>query len=89
MNHDGSSGVSDREVFEAIVARLHDPEMLHVRRVFLFLGITVYLAATLALTTAGGFGWPGVVGFTATFVPGVAVAWRRHRRSFAVDLGRT
>lgn len=87
--NDRSSGVSDREVFEAIVARVRDPEMLHVRRVFLILGITVYLAAMLALTAAGGFGWPGAVGFTATFVPGLVVAWRRHRRSFAVDLSRT
>lgn len=88
MNDDRRRRVSDQEAFEAIVARLHDPEMLHIRRVFLVLGITVYLAAALALTTAGGFGWPGVIGFTATFVPGLVVAWRRHRHSFAVGLTR-
>jgi hypothetical protein len=84
MYEDRLSRERDLEIFEAITSDLRDPEVAQLRRVFLLLGVTVYLAAILTLTTAGGFGWPGVFGFSATFVPGLVLAWRRQRHRFAV-----
>lgn len=84
MTDDRLSRQSDRELFEAIVADLRDPELVQLRTMFLLLGVAVYLAAVVALTFAGGFGWPGVLGFSATFVPGMAMAWRRVRRRFSL-----
>ena len=77
---------NDLEVFEAIVSNLRDPELVQFGRVFLLIGITVYVAAIVALSTAGGFGWHGAVGFSATFVPGLLLAWRHQRRRFGLRL---
>lgn len=87
MTDDRLSRESDREIFEAIVADLRDPEFVQLRTMFLLLGVAVYLAGVVALTFAGGFGWPGFLGFSATFVPGMAVAWRRVRRRFSLSAG--
>jgi hypothetical protein len=86
MTDDRLSRENERELFEAIVADLPDPEVVQFRRIFLLLGVTVYVAAVVALTFAGGFGWAGVIGFSATFVPGMVMAWRRLRRRFSVRL---
>jgi hypothetical protein len=80
MSDDRLQAGNDLEVFEAIVSNLRDPEVAQFGRMFLLLGITVYIAAIVALTTAGGFGWHGAFGFSATFVPGMYFAWRHQRR---------
>ena len=79
---DRLSQANNREVFEAIVSQLEDPELVWLRRVFLLLGAAVYLAGALAVTIVGGLGLPGLLGFSATFVPGVVVARRAHTRRF-------
>ena len=48
----------------------------------LLLGAAVYLAGALAVTVVGGLGLPGLIGFSATFLPGVARARRAHVRKF-------
>lgn len=85
MSDDRLRADSDLEIFEAIVSNLRDPELAQFGRMFLLLGITVYVAAVVALTTAGGFGWHGAVGFSATFVPGLFFAWRLQRRRFGLQ----
>jgi hypothetical protein len=79
---DRLSRASNREVFEAIVSQLDDPELRWLRRIFLLLGLAVYAAGALAVTVVGGLGLPGLFGFSATFVPGVALACRAHTRRF-------
>ncbi len=89
MYEERLSRESDLEIFEAITSELRDPEVAQLGRIFLLLGVSIYLAAILALTTVGDFGWPGILGFSATFVPGLVMAWRRHRRRFAVRFAAT
>ncbi|MDQ4091332.1 MAG: hypothetical protein M3163_13675 [Actinomycetota bacterium] len=79
---DRLSRASNSEVFEAIVSQLEDPEVVWLRRIFLVLGAAVYLAGALAVTVLGGLGLPGLVGFSATFLPGVTLACRAHTRRF-------
>ena len=83
MNDDRLQAGNDLEVFAAIVADLRDPELAQFGRIFLLLGITVYVAVIVALS-AGGFGWHGAIGFSATFVPGLFFAWRLQRRRFGL-----
>jgi hypothetical protein len=79
---DRLSRASNREVFEAIVSQLEDPELVWLRRIFLLLGVAVYVAGVLAVTVVGRLGLAGLVGFSATFIPGVALARRAHTRRF-------
>lgn len=79
---DRLSRAANQEVFEAIVSQLDDPELVWMRRIFLLLGLAVYLAGALAVTVVGGLGLPGLVGFSATFVPGLALARRARTRRF-------
>jgi len=79
---DRLSQASNREIFEAIVSQVEDPELTWLRRIFLLLGAAVYVAGALAVTVAGGLGLPGLIGFSATFLPGVALARRAHTRRF-------
>ena len=79
---DRLSQAANREVFEAIVSQLEDPELVWLRRIFLLLGAAVYVAGALAVTVVGGLGLPGLIGFSATFLPGVALARRAHIRRF-------
>jgi hypothetical protein len=84
MNDDQLSRESDLHTFEAIISEIRDPELTHITRMLLLLGVTVYVAGILALTTAGGLGWPGVFGYSATYVPGLLLALRRQQRRFAL-----
>ena len=79
---DRLSRASNREVFEAIVSQIDDPELAWLRRIFLLLGAAVYFAGVLAVTVVGGLGLPGLIGFSTTFLPGVALARRAHTRRF-------
>lgn len=79
---DRVSQASNREVFEAIVSQVEDPELVLLRRIFLLLGVAMYLAGALAVSVVGGLGLHGLVGFSATFLPGVALARRARTRRF-------
>ena len=81
---DRLSRAATSEVFEAIVSQLEDPEVVWLRRIYLILGAAVYLAGALAVTVLGGLGLPGLIGFSATFLPGVALARRAHTRRFRI-----
>lgn len=76
MNEDRLRGESDREVFEAIVSQLDDPELLRLRRLFSVLGAVCFCVAAVALGVVASMGWPGVLAFSSTFVPGVIVGRR-------------
>jgi hypothetical protein len=80
MNDDRLSWASDREIFEAIVSQLEDPEVARLRRAFWALGAVFFLLGVLAVTVVGGLGWAGFAGFSTTFGVSAAVAHRRFRR---------
>lgn len=80
MNDDRLSWASDREIFEAIVSQLDDPEVARVRRAFWALGALFFLLGVLGVTVVGGLGWPGFAGFSTTFLASAAVANRRFRQ---------
>ena len=80
MNDDRLSWASDREIFEAIVSQLEDPEVARLRRVFRALGALFFVLGGLAVTVVGGLGWPGFAGFSTTFALSAALAHRRFRR---------
>ena len=82
MFDDRLSREVDREIFEAIVPRLVDPELARLRRIFLVLCVALYAVGTLAVGMVAGLGGAGVLAFSSTFLPGVAVAQRLLRRRF-------
>lgn len=67
------SAASSRDVFEAIVSELDDPEAVLIRRKVVSLGAAVYVCA-MVVTVLAGFGWPTLVAFSSTFVPSMVVA---------------
>ena len=79
MNDDRLSRESNREIFEAIVSQIADPETVLVRRMFVVLG-PVLLVLGAAITLLAGMGWTGVLAFSSTYVPGVVLGWRIQRR---------
>ncbi len=83
MHDDRLSRLSDREIFEAIVSQLEDPDLVRFRRIFLVLTAVLYAVGTIGIGVAAGLGWSGVLAFSSTFVPGIAVAQRLQRRRFA------
>lgn len=80
MSDDRLSRDSTKEVFDAIVSQLEDPELRRVRRIFLVLGLVLFAAGTLTVTVVAGLGWTGFLAFSSTFLPGVALARRYHGR---------
>ena len=83
MHDDRLSCDGNREIFEAIVSQLDDPELVSLRRFFLILGVTFYIAGVVAVAVVAGMGWPGVLAFSSTFLPALAVARRVLERRFA------
>jgi hypothetical protein len=88
MDEDRVSRERDREIFEAIVSQLEDPESVWPRRAFLVLSACIFVVCALAIAVVGGMGWPGVLAFSSTFVPGLLVARRFLRRQSARPNGR-
>ena len=84
MSDDRLSRGSERAIFEAIVSQLPDPELTRLRRLLLALGAALFVVVTAALFVAG-LGWPGVVAFSSTFVPGILVALLVQRRRFRMS----
>lgn len=85
MSDDALIRANEREVFEAIVSQIVDPELTKLRRLFLFLGATLFVVGVLVVTVAG-LGWPGLCSFCATFVPGLLFSRRIHLRRLASAL---
>jgi hypothetical protein len=78
----------NRELFEAIVSQLEDPERAVLRRTFVALGVAAFLIAVVVLWLLLDLGGGVVLAFSATFVPGVLLAWRFQSRRFAAGRRR-
>ena len=76
------SAAGTREVFEAIVSQLEDPELAQARRRIAVLAVGFFLVAAL-ITIGGGMGWQTLLAFSSTFVPSVILLWRIFGRRFA------
>lgn len=81
MSEDRLSRESTREVFEAIVSQLEDPEVARMRRLLLVLGAAVFVVA-VAITAVGPLGWHSLLAFLVTFVPGMVMGRRFVGRHF-------
>ena len=84
MSDDALINANDREIFEAIVSELVDPELQRLHRIFLVLSASLFVLGTVAVTVVGSLGWPGFCSFSATFVTGLFVARRVYVRRFSV-----
>lgn len=82
MNDEGIGAAGTREVFEAIVSQLEDPELAQVRRRIAVLAIA-FLVAAAAVTIIFGMGWQTMLAFSSTFVPSVIILWRKFGRRFS------
>lgn len=87
MSDDRLSRESTREIFEAIVSAIVDPELVRLRRIFLALGITFFAVGAVAVAVVGGLGWAGLLAFSSTFLPGAVVARKVLDRRFARQAG--
>ena len=79
MTDDQVSAASSREVFEAIVSQVADPEVVRVRRKMLLLGAAMVLGA-IVVTITLGLGWQILLAFSSTFLPGMFVVLRMPAR---------
>jgi hypothetical protein len=86
VSDDALIRANEQEIFEAIVSQTVDPELTHLRRLFLVLGAGLFVLGALAVTAGAGFGWAGFCAFCATFVPGLLLARRAHLRRLAAAL---
>jgi hypothetical protein len=84
MNDDRLRRESTREIFEAIVGELDDPELVRSRRLLLLLGVGVVVLA-VALTAIGAVSWLSLVAFCSTFLPGLRLARFFLNRQFAAS----
>lgn len=75
MTDDRLSRQANRDAFDAIVSQVEDPEHRYFRRLFLILGATLFATATAAIL-AGGWGWPAVVAFSCSYLPGMVAGER-------------
>ncbi len=75
MSDDRIASESTREMFEAIVSQLDDPEVVRMRMIVLVLGAAIFVTA-IAVTVSAGLGWQLLLAFCSTYVPGVLVVLR-------------
>jgi hypothetical protein len=69
-----------RELFEAIVSQLQDPDLVRSRRLLVLLAVVVAVVA-IAVTIWGPLSWESLVAFSLTFLPGLVIArWILGRR---------
>jgi hypothetical protein len=76
VGDDALISASEREVFEAIVSQLVDPEVARLQRVFLILSVSLFLVGAVGVTVVGGLGWAGLCSFSVTFFLGLLVVRR-------------
>jgi len=72
----------NRDLFEEIVAQLDDPERVVLRRMFVGIGVVAFAVAVVVLWLLLDLGAGVILAFSATFVPGVVLAWRLQSRRF-------
>ncbi|HVL04401.1 MAG TPA: hypothetical protein VM388_00290 [Acidimicrobiales bacterium] len=87
MSDDALINANEKEIFEAIVSQLVDPELLRLHRVFFALSAVLFVLGALAVTVVGSLGWAGLCSFTVTFVSGLFVARRVYVRRFSPSPG--
>lgn len=87
MSDDALIRANERELFEAIVSQIVDPELTRMRRLFVLLGACMFVLGVVAVSLAARLGWPGLCSFCATFVPGLLLARRMSLRRLASTLG--
>jgi len=75
LSDDRIASESTREMFEAIVSQLDDPEVVRMRMIVLVLGAAIFVTA-IAVTVSAGLGWQLLLAFCSTYVPGVLVVLR-------------
>lgn len=84
MSDDRLIRANEREIFEAIVSQIADPEVVRLRRVYALLSVGLFVLGSLAVTLVGKLGWYGMGAFCLTFLPGLVLGWtfsvRRFRR---------
>lgn len=73
---------NEREIFEAIISQMQDPEVVQLRRVYALLGVALFVLGSFAVAVVGKLGWPGIGAFCLTFVPGVVLGWTFSVRRF-------
>jgi hypothetical protein len=88
MSDDRLIRANEREIFEAIVSQVVDPELVRLRRMFLVMGVSLFVLGTLAVAVVGGLGVAGVGAFCSTFVPGLIVARSVYVRRFSLSGSR-
>ena len=71
---------NEREIFEAIISQLQDPEVARLRRIYVLLGIGLFVLGSLAVAIVGGLGWHVMGAFCSTFIPGLVLGWMLHIR---------
>ena len=84
MSDDRLIRANEREIFEAIISQLEDPEVVRLRRFYALLSVGLFVIGSVAVTVVGSLGWLGMGAFCSTFVPGAVIGWtitvRRFRR---------
>ena len=76
---------SERDLFNAIVAELDDPEWLHWRRLLWRIGALALMVGAITIAALARLGWLGAGAFALTFVPGLLLVIHIQR----VRLNRT
>ena len=89
MSDDRLLPANEREIFEAIISQLQDPEVVRLRRVYVLLGVCLFVLGSLAVAVVGKLGWHGMCGFCLTFIPGLAIGWNVYVRHFRRSLMRS
>lgn len=80
MSDEPMMRANEREIFEAIISQLQDPEVVRLRRIYFLLGAGLFVLGSLAVAAVGGFGWHVMYAFCATFIPGLVLGWMFHVR---------
>lgn len=75
MSDEPSIRANEREIFEAIVSQLRDPEVVRLRRIYFLLSMGLFALGSVAVAGVWGLGWPGMIAFCATFIPGFVLGW--------------
>lgn len=82
MSDDRLIRANEREIFEAIISQLQDPEIVRLRRVYVLLSVCLFVLGSFAVTLVGKLGWYGMGAFCLTFLPGLVLGWAHSVRRF-------
>jgi small-conductance mechanosensitive channel len=88
MSDDALISANEREIFEAIVSDLVDPELARLHRIFLALSAVLFVLGALGVTIVGRLGWAGLGSFSVTFLSGLLLARRVYAQRFFASARR-